>query len=205
MSGRIRPSALDTTGLTMPGPHLHPPGTTPSTLTMHFKAFAFLTATAVMAATNEPCIGSGGRAGKPSHLVHSLQATHSLTLLPRRLPHNLGLHLRRGHHHHRRLPRRRRRHQVLHQAHLQQRRLGQLPLAVRLRRHLCLEPVPRPRPNEVLLLDRDRIRRVRGAQGPRRGRVPAGVGGRGEEGGGCVPRESERDFLYEGLRVPGDQ
>ncbi|KAL2138128.1 hypothetical protein VTI28DRAFT_7402 [Corynascus sepedonium] len=30
---------------------------------MHFNAFALLSATAVLAAVNEPCIGSGGRAG----------------------------------------------------------------------------------------------------------------------------------------------
>ena len=32
---------------------------------MQLKAFALFTATAVMAAVNEPCIGSGGRAGGP--------------------------------------------------------------------------------------------------------------------------------------------
>jgi hypothetical protein len=39
------------------------PSSSSKTIDMHLKTFAFFAATAVIAAVNEPCIGSEGRAG----------------------------------------------------------------------------------------------------------------------------------------------
>ena len=91
---------------------------------------------------------------------------------------------------------------MLHQLPL---RLGrQLPLEERLRRHQLGRALPRPGPDAVLFVHEQGIRRVRGAQDPRGGRVQEGGGGWGQEGGCCVAGEGEGDLLHERLFVPGE-
>lgn len=86
---------------------------------------------------------------------------------------------------------------------MQGRRLG-VQLDLGLWRHLGIQPVPRPGPDEVLQQGRERLRRVRGRlDRPARGCVPEGGRRRGQDGRGPVPGEGEGDWVQEGLCVPG--
>jgi hypothetical protein len=90
---------------------------------MHLKTNALFAATAVIAAVNEPCIGSGGRAGTLPALP-ALPPQSRVLNLTRCLPlfHQLQLSRRRDHL--RGLPRRCGRHQVLHQGVMRQHQRG---------------------------------------------------------------------------------
>ena len=164
-------------------------------------------ASSVFGALNEPCIGSGVRAGMslpPTTSLHPFLFNNKGILTPtplvfRRLRHNRNLLLQRRRLHHGRLPRRRGRRPLLHQGGLQH--LGQLPLAVRLRRHLVVRLLPGPLPDEVLLVHRDRLRRLLHPDLPGRGRLPGRRRQRRQGPRGRLPRPRPPALLHPRLHL----
>jgi hypothetical protein len=137
---------------------------------MQFKSFSLcllLSAVSVHAAVNEPCYGSGGRAGMTCQ-VQLFVCTNT----SRRMR-NDSLLLRQWRNNYRRcLSSRRFKRQVLHQGQLWQWR--KLPLDQRLCWNLSFQSLPRPSAIQVLLVFGHGLRRIRCAHNPSRWRLQAG-------------------------------
>lgn len=160
---------------------------------MHLQSFlvAAMSVPAVFAALNEPCYGSGGRAGS-SHFSNPTYTFTDKNI--RRLRDHQQLLIQRRHHDQRRLPQRPRQPQMLHQSILRQRR--QLSLHKRLRRHLCRQSVPGSQHLQVLRLICLRLRRLRRPEYPDCGRLQVGRRQRRQEDCGGVPEEGSGDLLH---------